>query len=216
MGWFNPFNAPQENTDSLGPPPSGLPPKNKPVKKKTPATTSKNAPKGTSSSGQFRMADAKYSGGVNTDLGKDTGAPVGGGIDGVDAQTMAALMAMFGAANGSGGGGGSSSGKASMVNAARQLAWDKQKFLMEQDAKSQQERSDTANTNRELYNKRSGLDTYLAGIQSQIDAGPTGYGKAQEDLISQLGGIYDTAKSTIGSSQARTNSGSSRTHIQHV
>jgi len=109
---------------------------------------------------------------------------------------------MFGGMNGGGSGGGSSSGKASMVNAARQLAWDKQKFLMEQDAKSQQQRTDATNANTDLYNKRTGLDKYLAEIQSQIDAGPTGYGKSQEDLIGQLGGIYNTAKSTIGTSQA--------------
>jgi len=209
MGWSNPFNAPQENTDSLGPPPSGLPPKNKPVKKKTPATTAKNAPKGYSSAGQFRVADAKAGSGVDTNLGNDTGAPVGGGIDGVDPATMALLMSMFGSGGSSDDGGGGGSSKASMVNAANQLAWDKKKFRMEQGNKQQQELYDrqvTANQNTKnetaLQNQRTGLDEYLATLQSQINAGPSGYGQKQEALKTQLGGIYNTAKSTIGSSQA--------------
>jgi hypothetical protein len=195
--WWQAFNHPQEHTDSLGPPPSGLPTNKKSDKKSNKKNTAPNSnikPSGTSSAAALRMAEGKYTGGVNTDLGNDTGAPTGGGIDGVDPNTMAALMSIFGSSGGGSGGGSSSSNalaKARMSIAANQLAWEKQKYLNDADIAS-----------RKLGNERSGLDQYIANIQSQIDAGPSIYGKAQEDLIGQLGGIYDTAKSTIGSSQS--------------
>lgn len=165
------------------------------------ATKKKTPVKPNSSAGAFRLADeaaTKNAGklSVSTTPTTVTPTPTGGGLNGLSATDAMKLFSQFG---GGGGGGGSN---ASMINAARQLAWDKKKFRMEQDAKLQQERSDTANTNRELYNQRTGLDKYLADLKSQIEAGPSGYGQKQEALKTQLGGIYDTAKSTIGTSQA--------------
>ena len=165
------------------------------------ATKKKTPVKPNSSAGAFRLADeaaTKNAGklSVTSTPTTVTPTPTGGGLNGLSATDAMKLFSQFG---GGGGGGGSN---ASMINAARQLAWDKKKFRMEQDAKLQQERSDTANTNRELYNQRTGLDKYLADLKSQIEAGPSGYGQKQEALKTQLGGIYDTAKSTIGTSQA--------------
>jgi len=168
-------------------------------KKKTP----------TSAAG-FRMADEKATKNagklsVNTTPTTVTPTPTGGGLTGLGAADAMRLFSQF--ANSGGGGGGG--GNASMINAARQLAWDRKKFRMEQNAKREQELYDrqvsaneTARNAESLQNKRTGLDEYLAGIQAQIDAGPSGYGQKQEALKTQLGGIYDTAKSTIGNSQA--------------
>lgn len=166
------------------------------------ATKKKTPVKPNSSAGAFRLADeaaTKNAGklSVTSTPATVTPTPTGGGLNGLSSADAMKLFSQF-----AGGGGGDGSGNASMINAARQLAWDKKKFRMEQDAKLQQERSDTANTNRELYNQRTGLDKYLADLKSQIEAGPSGYGQKQEALKTQLGGIYDTAKSTIGTSQA--------------
>ena len=171
-------------------------------KKKTPV-------KPNSSAGAFRLADeaatrnaGKLS--VSTTPTTVTPTPTGGGLNGLSATDAMKLFSQFG-----GGGGGDGSSNASMINAARQLAWDRKKFRMEQNAKREQELYDrqtaanqTASEAQSLQNKRTGLDEYLAGIQAQIDAGPSGYGQKQEALKTQLGGIYDTAKSTIGTSQA--------------
>jgi hypothetical protein len=170
-------------------------------KKKTPV-------KPNSGAGAFRLADeaatrnaGKLS--VSTTPTTVTPTPTGGGLNGISASDAMKLFSQF--ATGGGGGG----NNASMVNAARQLAWDRKKFRMEQNAKREQELYDrqvaaneTANNAQSLQNQRTGLDEYLAGIQAQIDAGPSGYGQKQEALKTQLGGIYDTAKSTIGTSQA--------------
>ena len=133
-----------------------------------------------------------------------TPTPTGGGLTGLSATDAMRLFSQF---NSGGGGGGGNN--ASMINAARQLAWDRKKFRMEQNAKREQELYDrqtaanqAAGDATALQNQRTGLDEYLAGIQAQIDAGPSGYGQKQEALKTQLGGIYDTAKSTMGTSQA--------------
>ena len=160
------------------------------------------------SAGAFRLADeaatrnaGKLS--VSTTPTTVTPTPTGGGLNGLSAMDAFKAFAAMGAAGGGGG------NNASMINAARQLAWDRKKFRMEQNAKREQELYDrqvsaneTASNAQSLQNKRTGLDEYLAGIQAQIDAGPSGYGQKQEALKTQLGGIYDTAKSTIGTSQA--------------
>jgi len=170
------------------------------TKKKTP-----------NSAGAFRLADeaatrnaGKLS--VSTTPTTVTPTPTGSGFSTMGANDIAMLMKQMGFG---GGGGGSSGNNASMVNAANQLAWDRKKFRMEQNAKQKQELYDrqvTANQNTKdataLQNQRTGLDEYLAALQGQVDAGPSGYGQKQEALKTQLGGIYDTAKSTIGSSQA--------------
>jgi hypothetical protein len=157
----------------------------------------------------FRMADeaaTKKAGknAVTTVPTTVTPTPTGSGMKGMSANDAFALFRQMGLSMG--GGGGSNS---SMVNAANQLAWEKQKFRMEQNAKLQQELYDrqvaanqTARDATALQNQRTGLDEYLAGIQAQIDAGPSGYGQKQEALKTQLGGIYDTAKSTMGTSQS--------------
>jgi hypothetical protein len=173
-------------------------------KKKTPV-------KPNSSAGAFRLADEK----ANAKAGKNqvviTKAPAAPSTTGnFSTPSSSDIMAYFkelAAQNASSAGGGG--GNSSMVNAANQLAWDRKKFRMEQNAKREQELYDrqvAANQNTRdataLQNQRSGLDEYLAALQGQIDAGPSGYGQKQEALKTQLGGIYDTAKSTIGSSQA--------------
>lgn len=171
-------------------------------KKKTPV-------KPNSSAARFRLADeaaTKNAGklSVNTTPTTVTPTPTGGGLNGMSAMDAMRLFSQLG-----GGGGGGGGNNASMVNAARQLAWDRKKFRMEQDAKREQELYDrqvaanqSASNAAALQNQRTGLDEYLAGIQAQIDAGPSGYGQKQEALKTQLGGIYDTAKSTMGTSQA--------------
>lgn len=150
----------------------------------------------------FRMADEA----ATTKAGKSavttvpttvTPTPTGGGLNGMSAMDAMRLFSQFG---GSGGGGGGSN--ASMINAARQLAWDRKKFRMEQNAKREQELYDRQTAATALQNERTGLDKYLADLKSQIEAGPSGYGQKQEALKTQLGGIYDTAKSTMGTSQA--------------
>lgn len=155
----------------------------------------------------FRMADekaTKNAGKNQVVVDKAGDAPVGN----FNTPSAADVMAYFKqlASSTAGGNGGRN---ASMVNAANQLAWDKQKFRMEQNAKQQQllldqqdQRNQTVSANNQLSAQKSGLDEYLAALQGQIDAGPSGYGQKQEALKTQLGGIYDTAKSTIGSSQA--------------
>ena len=173
-------------------------------KKKTP----------TSAAG-FRMADeaATRNAGKNqvvVNRGPVSPSPTGGNFSTPSANDIMTLAKELGFnVNTGSDGSGSSASRASMINAARQLAWDRKKFLMEQNAKREQELYDrqvaaneTDRNAQSLQNQRTGLDEYLAGIQAQIDAGPSGYGQKQEALKTQLGGIYDTAKSTIGSSQA--------------
>lgn len=173
------------------------------------ATKKKTPVKPNSSAGAFRLADeaatAKAGKNVVTSTPSTvTPTPTGGGLTGLSATDAMRLFSQFG---GSGGGGGGNN--ASMVNAARKLAWDRKKFRMEQNSKREQELYDrqvsanqTASDATALQNQRTGLDEYIAGIQAQIDAGPSGYGQKQEALKTQLGGIYDTAKSTISTSQA--------------
>lgn len=157
----------------------------------------------------FRMADeaaTKNAGklSVTSTPTTVTPTPTGGGLNGLSATDAMRLFSQFG-----GGGGGGGGNNASMINAARQLAWDRKKFRMEQNAKREQELYDrqtaanqTARDATALQNQRTGLDKYLADLKSQIEAGPSGYGQKQEALKTQLGGIYDTAKSTMGTSQA--------------
>jgi hypothetical protein len=171
--------------------------------------------KNPTSAGAFRLADeaATRNAGKNqvvVNRGPVSPSPTGGNFSTPSANDIMTLARELGFdVNIGSGGSGGGAGNASMVNAARQLAWDRKKFRMEQNAKREQELYDrqvaaneTANNAQSLQNQRTGLDEYLAGIQAQIDAGPTGYGQKQEALKGQLGGIYDTAKSTIGTSQA--------------
>lgn len=151
----------------------------------------------------FRMADeaaTKNAGklSVSTTPTTVTPTPTGGGLNGMSAMDAMRLFSQFGGGGGGGGGG----NNASMINAARQLAWDRKKFRMEQNAKREQELYDRQTAATALQNERTGLDKYLADLKSQIEAGPSGYGQKQEALKTQLGGIYDTAKSTMGTSQA--------------
>lgn len=125
-----------------------------------------------------------------------TPTPSGGGLN---VPTQSDLMNFFRTFGGGGGGGGGSN--ASTVNAARQLAWDKQKFRLEQQAKNRQFDAEQKSASEALAAKRGGLDDYIANLTSQVAAGPSGYGQKQEDLLTQLGGIYDTAQKDIGSSQ---------------
>lgn len=160
----------------------------------------------------FRMADeaATTKAGKNqvvVNRGPVSPSPTGGNFSTPSANDIMTLAKSLGFGVNTGGSGGGSN--ASMINAARQLAWDRKKFRMEQNAKREQELYDrqvaanqTVSEATALQNKRTGLDEYLAGIQAQIDAGLSGYGQKQEALKTQLGGIYDTAKSTMGTSQA--------------
>ena len=165
------------------------------------------------SAGAFRLADeaaSKKAGKNQVVVAKAPAAPTPTGN--FSTPSSADIMAYFkelAAQNATAAGGGGGGPNSSMVNAANQLAWERKKFRMEQNAKREQELYDrqlTANQNTRdataLQNQRTGLDEYLAALQGQVDAGPSGYGQKQEALKTQLGGIYDTAKSTIGSSQA--------------
>jgi len=181
---------------------------NKVNKKKN--TTKASKPSGSTSAGEFRMAEAKADSGpynVNTNLGSDITKPTGGDIgSNVSPAMMQLLSGLFG---GGGGGGGGSSTANARINArakksiaANQLAFDKQKYLDNLAFEQQKYNDEVGSDALKLSNQRTGLDKYIAGLQSIIDAGPTGYGKKQEDLITQLGTIYGDAKNTIAGSQS--------------
>lgn len=174
------------------------------------AIKKKNPVKPNYSAARFRMADeaATKNAGKNQVVVDKAPAPrtPTGNFNTPSSADVMAYFSQLASQMATGGGGGSNS---SMVNAANQLAWERKKFRMEQDAKREQELYDrqvaanqSASNATALQNQRTGLDEYLAALQGQVDAGPSGYGQKQEALKTQLGGIYDTAKSTIGSSQA--------------